>query len=108
VKTLFDYQVVCRQDDNGSFVAYVPAIDGCHAIGRTPEEAQQELHNVFTMIAEEHVERGQTLPNDVELAISVARKWDWATPKPLGYFTECHDQDEIEESNWFAAHGLAG
>ena len=39
MKTLFDYQVICRRDDNGSYVAYVPAIEGCHAIGRTPEEA---------------------------------------------------------------------
>jgi predicted RNase H-like HicB family nuclease len=56
VKSLFDYHVVCRRDDNGSFVAYVPAIDGCHAIGHTPEEAQRELHNVFAMISEEHAE----------------------------------------------------
>jgi predicted RNase H-like HicB family nuclease len=53
VKALFDYQVVCRRDDNGSYVAYVPAIDGCHAIGATPEQAQSELNNVFAMILEE-------------------------------------------------------
>ncbi len=53
MKTLFDYQVVCRRDDNGTYVAYVPAIDGCHAIGSTPEQAQSELHNVFAMIVEE-------------------------------------------------------
>ena len=73
MKTLFDYHVVCRRDDNGSYVAYVPAIEGCHAIGRTPEEAQQELHNVFAMIVEEHAERGQALPSDVELTITHAR-----------------------------------
>jgi predicted RNase H-like HicB family nuclease len=73
VKTLFDYHVVCHRDDNGSFVAYVPAIDGCHAIGRTPEEAQHELHNVFGMIAEEHIERGVSLPDDVELTVAHAR-----------------------------------
>jgi predicted RNase H-like HicB family nuclease len=69
VKTLFDYQVVCRRDDNGSFVAYVPALDGCHAIGTTPEEAQRELQNVFDMIAEEFAESGRELPNDVQLSI---------------------------------------
>ena len=45
MKTVFDYPVVCRRDDNGSYVAYVPALEGCHALGRTPEEAQEELHN---------------------------------------------------------------
>ena len=73
MKSLFDYHVVCRRDDNGSFVAYVPAIDGCHAIGRTPEEAQRELHSVFGMISEEHAERGQALPEDVVLTVAHAR-----------------------------------
>ena len=40
MKTLFDYTLVCRRDDNGSFVAHLPAIAGCHALGPTPEEAQ--------------------------------------------------------------------
>lgn len=57
MKTLFDYQVVCRRDDNGSYVAYVPAIAGCHAIGDTPEQAQKELQQVFDMITEEDFRR---------------------------------------------------
>ncbi|WP_225892478.1 type II toxin-antitoxin system HicB family antitoxin [Nostoc sphaeroides] len=28
-----------RPDNNGTFVAYVPAISGCHAWGQTPDEA---------------------------------------------------------------------
>ena len=68
MKSLFDYQVVCRRDDNGSFVAYVPAIEGCHAVGLTPLEAQAELQNVFEMIAEEIAERGAEWPDDVVLA----------------------------------------
>jgi predicted RNase H-like HicB family nuclease len=73
VKVLFDYQVVCHRDDTGSYVAYVPAIAGCHAVGPTPELAQQELHNVFEMISEEFTERGQPLPEDVELTVAHAR-----------------------------------
>jgi predicted RNase H-like HicB family nuclease len=73
VKTLFDYQVVCRRDDNGSYVAYVPAIEGCHAIGRTPEEAQHELNDVFDMIAEEFAAKNQPLPDDVQLTVAHAR-----------------------------------
>ena len=59
MKSLFDYQVVCRRDDNGSYVAYAPALRGCHAIGDSPEEAQRELNHVFDMIAEEFSERGE-------------------------------------------------
>jgi hypothetical protein len=34
-----------------------------------------------------------------------SQKPDWATPKPPGYFANCYDKDEAEESNWFAARG---
>jgi predicted RNase H-like HicB family nuclease len=50
---MYDYSVVIRPDDNGTYVAYVPAIPGCHAIGSTPEEAKAEL-DVFVMIQEAH------------------------------------------------------
>jgi predicted RNase H-like HicB family nuclease len=57
-KTLNDYTVVIRPDDNGTFVAYVPAIPGCHAWGSTPEDARAELAHVFDMIVEEYAEAG--------------------------------------------------
>ena len=61
-KALADYTVVTRPDDNGTFVAYVPAIDGCHAWGRTAEEARAELAAVFDMLAEEYAQKGRPLP----------------------------------------------
>ena len=30
---------------------------------------------------------------------------DWAKPKPPGYFADCYDSNEIEESNRLAARG---
>ena len=53
-------------DDNNTFVAYVPAIKGCHAWGESEQEARLELNNVFEMIKEEYLEEGKTLPNDVK------------------------------------------
>ena len=64
---LHNYTMVLRPDDNGTYIAYVPAISGCHAWGRTPEEAQAELVNVFEMIKEEYEEEGKLLPQDVDL-----------------------------------------
>ena len=54
------YTVVLRPDDNGTFVAYVPAIEGCHAWGQTSEEARAELINVFDMIRDEYAEEGRS------------------------------------------------
>ncbi|MDJ0618639.1 MAG: type II toxin-antitoxin system HicB family antitoxin [Calothrix sp. MO_192.B10] len=72
MKSLSDYTTVIRPDDNGTFVAYVPAIPGCHAWGQTPEEGRTELVNVFEMIKQEYAEEGISLPNDVKLAIANA------------------------------------
>ena len=67
MKRLYDYTIILRPEDNGTFVAYVPAIPGCHAWGQTPEEAQAELINVFGMIMEEYEEDGRMLPADVDV-----------------------------------------
>ena len=69
---LKDYTVVTRPDDNGTFVAYVPAIPGCHAVGESPDEARAELANVFEMIVEEYAEEGRALPPDVQVLVAHA------------------------------------
>jgi len=72
-KTLADYTIVVRPDDNGTYVAYAPAIEGCHAWGRSADEARAELQNVFAMIAEEYAEAKRPLPPDVEVTAGRAR-----------------------------------
>ena len=67
MKRLYDYTIIIRPEDNGTFTAYVPAIAGCHAWGKTPDEAQAELINVFEMIQEEYKEEGRLLPEDVDV-----------------------------------------
>ncbi|KAF3885111.1 MULTISPECIES: type II toxin-antitoxin system HicB family antitoxin [Nostocales] len=69
---LLNYTIVIRPDDNGTFVAYLPAIPGCHAWGQTPDEARTELVCVFEMIKQEYEEQGRSLPNDVDLVIANA------------------------------------
>jgi predicted RNase H-like HicB family nuclease len=72
MKSLQNYTIVIRPDDNGTFVAYVPAIPGCHAWGQTPDEARAELIHVFEMIQEEYTEQARSLPEDVELVVANA------------------------------------
>jgi predicted RNase H-like HicB family nuclease len=54
MKSLQDYTIVIRPDDNGTFVAYVPAIPGCHAWGQTIDQAGAEIMNVFEMIQKDY------------------------------------------------------
>ena len=69
MKSLQSYINIIRPDDNGTFVAYVPAIPSCHALGQTPEEAMRNLSDVFEMIQEEYDEEGQVMPEDVQLLV---------------------------------------
>jgi len=62
--SLDDYKVVLYRQDDGGWVAEVPAIAGCYALMATRGEALEELERVFALILEESQERGQALPVD--------------------------------------------
>jgi predicted RNase H-like HicB family nuclease len=62
--TLHDYKTVLYRQEDGSWVAEIPAIPGCYALMPTRETALGELNNVFKMIAEEYREKGLPLPAD--------------------------------------------
>jgi predicted RNase H-like HicB family nuclease len=59
-----DYKVVLYRQQDGSWVAEIPAIAGCYALMETREAALAELSNVFRIIAEEYREKGLALPSD--------------------------------------------
>lgn len=64
MRRLEDYKTILYRQEDGSWVADVPAIPGCYALMPTREEALAELSNVFQMIAEEYSEKGTALPAD--------------------------------------------
>jgi predicted RNase H-like HicB family nuclease len=57
-----DYKVVLYRQEDGAWVAEIPALGGCYALMDTREAALDELEQVFVLIAEEHRERGEPLP----------------------------------------------
>ena len=59
-----DYKTVLYRQEDGSWVAEIPAIPGCYALMATREQALAELDNVFRMIAQEYSEKGTPLPAD--------------------------------------------
>lgn len=53
-----DYeQIPYQQDDASGWVAEIPAMEGCYALMKTPDEAKAELRLVFDMIMEERSEQ---------------------------------------------------
>jgi predicted RNase H-like HicB family nuclease len=65
--SVYDYKIVLYRQPDGSWAAYVPAIEGCHAVMPTREDALAELQNVYEMIRDEYAAEGRSLPRDVEL-----------------------------------------
>ena len=61
---LEDYKTGLYRQQDGSWVAEIPAIAGCYALMETREAALAELGNVFALIAEEYREKGLSLPSD--------------------------------------------
>lgn len=58
------YKIVLYHQEDGSWVAEIPAISGCYALVPTREQALEELNGVFQMISEEYREKGIAMPAD--------------------------------------------
>ncbi len=61
---LRDYKTVLYKQEDGSWVAEVPAIPGCYALMPTREQALLELSSVFQMLADEYRDKGLAMPAD--------------------------------------------
>jgi predicted RNase H-like HicB family nuclease len=61
---LENYKIVLYRQEDGPWVAEIPAISGCYALMPTREQALEELNGVFQMISEEYREKGLALPAD--------------------------------------------
>ena len=61
---LENYKTVLYRQEDGSWVAEIPAVSGCYALMPTREEALVELTRVFGMIEEEYRQKGISLPTD--------------------------------------------
>jgi predicted RNase H-like HicB family nuclease len=59
-----DYKTILYRQEDGSWVAEIPAVPGCYALMPTREEALAELSSVFEMIAEEYRVKCIPMPAD--------------------------------------------
>jgi len=57
----YRFQVIIELDEDGFYVADVPALAGCHTQGRTFEEALENIKEVIQMCIQEMREDGQTI-----------------------------------------------
>jgi len=58
---LIRFQVIIEQDEDGLYVADVPALAGCHTQGKTFEEAVENIKEAIDMCVQELREDGQPI-----------------------------------------------
>ena len=61
VMETYRFQVIIEIDEGGFYMADVPALVGCHAQGRTFEEALENISEVIEMCAQEMREDGKPI-----------------------------------------------
>jgi len=62
---LYRFQVIIEQDEDGYYVADVPALRGCHTQGKTFEEAMTNIREVIEMCVREMREDGLKLKRSI-------------------------------------------
>ncbi|MBI4699575.1 MAG: type II toxin-antitoxin system HicB family antitoxin [Deltaproteobacteria bacterium] len=55
------FTVVIEQDEDGVYVAHVPALPGCHTQGRTLAELDERIREAIALCLEVARERGEPI-----------------------------------------------
>jgi len=58
----FSYSVFYEQATEGGYVAFVPALPGCHSQGETLEEAERNVKEAISLYLESLTAHGDVIP----------------------------------------------
>ncbi len=58
------YTVFYEQAPEGGYVAFVPALPGCHTQGETLEEAQENVKEAIALYLESLAAHGEAIPEE--------------------------------------------
>jgi predicted RNase H-like HicB family nuclease len=60
----FSYSVFYEQAPEGGYVAFVPALPGCHTQGGTLEEAERNVKEAIALYLESLTAHGESIPEE--------------------------------------------
>jgi predicted RNase H-like HicB family nuclease len=60
----FSYSVFYEQAAEGGYVAFVPALPGCHTQGETPEKTACNVKEAIALYLESLVAHGELIPEE--------------------------------------------
>lgn len=62
---LFSFSVIYEADPEGGYVAFIPALPGCHTQGETLEETESNLKEAAVLYLESLFEETGKLPHEL-------------------------------------------
>jgi predicted RNase H-like HicB family nuclease len=64
VSKAFSYSVFYEQAPEGGYVAFVPALPGCHTQGETLEETEGNVREAIALYVESLAAHGEAIPEE--------------------------------------------
>ncbi|MGH7482148.1 MAG: type II toxin-antitoxin system HicB family antitoxin [Longimicrobiales bacterium] len=61
----YEFTVVIERDEDGRFVALVPALQGCYTEGETEQEARDLIEDAIRLHITDRLERGEPIHEEV-------------------------------------------
>jgi predicted RNase H-like HicB family nuclease len=58
----YQFPIVVEKDEAGLFVADCPSLQGCHAQGKTLEEAPANIREAIELHIEDRIKAGEEIP----------------------------------------------
>ncbi len=61
----YEFTVIIEQDEDGVFIAFCPALEGCHTEGDTEEEAREMIKDAIRLHIEARLALGEPIPQEI-------------------------------------------
>lgn len=61
----YEFTVVIERDEDGRFVAVVPALQGCYTEGETEQEARTLIEDAIRLHLEDRLAKGEPIHEEV-------------------------------------------
>jgi len=65
-KKIYSYPVFYEADSEGGYVAFVPALPGCHSQGETLDEAEKNIKEAIEIFLESLAAHREPIPEEIK------------------------------------------
>ena len=66
IKKIYSYSVFYETTPEGGYVAFVPALAGCHSQGETLEETEKNIKEAIELYLESLIAHKESIPEEIK------------------------------------------